>query len=95
VDSLKDLERVREEFKNREDRPWGYEKMLPEGKLWYLMKSFDVKLENAKLKIESGRGIAEFENKEIELKVGEEIYIENGRIKALENMLIKIFHQSK
>ena len=28
VDSLKDLERVREEYKNKTDKPWGYEKLI-------------------------------------------------------------------
>jgi NDP-sugar pyrophosphorylase family protein len=44
IDSIKDLEYVREYYKNREDKPWGYEKIIVNNEK-YLVKELFIKAE--------------------------------------------------
>jgi len=44
IDSIKDLEMIREYYKNREDKPWGYEKIIVNNEK-YLVKELYIKAE--------------------------------------------------
>ncbi len=101
VDSLKDLERVREEYKNKEDKPWGYEKViiLTEEymvKELYLKKNYETSLHYHPRKDETmhimyGQGYIEIEGEKNIVKKGDVVRIppnKKHRIVATENMLL-------
>lgn len=73
VDSVKDLEAIREEYVNRKDKPWGYEKMIVDNEKYlvkelYLMKGFQTSMhyhpnKDESMHILSGEGYIEFNSK--------------------------------
>ncbi len=70
IDSIKDLEIVREEYENREDKPWGYEKIVVDNEKYlvkelYLKKGFKTSLhfhpnKDESMHILSGEGYIEY-----------------------------------
>ena len=100
VDNLKDLENVKEEFRNREDYPWGYEKLKNENKVLYIKKHYpppSVELtSNDEIRVKRGQGILISENEKKILDAGEKYRVKKGRyeIHPIENLLIEI-HQSR
>ncbi len=97
VDSFKDLERVRKEFRYREEYPWGYIKSRREGEIVYIKKGYpsaSIQMKNATVIVKRGacRILSPIQ---IELREGEEIGVGKGEyvIEALENTLL-VLHQS-
>ncbi len=70
IDSIKDLEIVQEEYENREDKPWGYEKIVVDNEKYlvkelYLKKGFKTSLhyhpnKDESMHILSGEGYIEY-----------------------------------
>ncbi len=100
VDSLKDLEKVRKEYENREDTPWGYrkEKALFEGKEGielYIKKGY-VPCEfcadkDSYLVVSDGEGKLSDNSDSIPLEKGKRIFINKGycgKIIASENLRV-------
>ncbi len=101
VDSMKDLERVREEYRNKEDKPWGYEKMVVLTEKYmvkelYLKKGYETSLhyhprKDETMHIKFGTGFIEIDGRKIAVKKGDVVRIEPGmkhRIIASENMML-------
>jgi len=101
IDSVKDLESVRKEYGNREDKPWGHEKLLSLTKKGmkkelYIMAGYKTsfhyhKRRNEILKILRGTGYVEFEGRKEKFKKGSAIQIKPGiphTIVAAENIVI-------
>ncbi len=101
VDSLKDLERVRSEYKNRVDKPWGYEKIVVMTEKYmvkelYLKKGYDTSLhyhpqKDETMHIKYGRGFIEMDGEKIPVKEGDVVRIKpetRHRIIASENLLL-------
>lgn len=101
VDSLKDLERVRSEYKNREDKPWGYEKVIILTdkymvKELYLRKGYSTSLhyhpkKDETMHIKYGSGYIEVEGEKHVVREGDVLRIppvKKHRIFATENMLL-------
>ncbi len=103
VDGIKDLEVVRKEYENREDKPWGYEKIIVNNpkylvKELYLKKDFRTSLhyhpnKDESMHILNGEGYIEFtdEKKRIPVRTGKVVRIEPNRrhsIVATENLKI-------
>lgn len=101
IDSIKDLEAVRNEFKNRTDKPWGYEKIITITenymvKTLYIMKGYRTSLHLHKKKHETlhiikGEGIISIEGEQIYVKPNDLIEIKPETkhfIRATKNLLI-------
>ncbi len=101
VDSLKDLERVRAEYANREDKPWGYEKIIVLTdkylvKELYLRKGYGTSLhyhprKDETMHIKYGSGYIEIEGERHVVKEEDVLRIppnKKHRIFATENMLL-------
>ena len=101
VDSLKDLERVRKEYTNRTDKPWGYEKIVVVTEKYmvkelYIMKEYETSLhyhpkKDETMHIKYGRGFIEMEDKRKPVGEGDIVRIKPGvkhRIIATENLLL-------
>jgi NDP-sugar pyrophosphorylase family protein len=102
IDSMKDLEYVKKEYKNRTDKPWGYEKLLSltkesMEKELYIMAGYKTsfhyhKQRDETLNIVGGAGYVEFEGGRKEFRKGSVIPIKPGTrhtIVATENTLIR------
>jgi NDP-sugar pyrophosphorylase family protein len=103
VDGLKDLEAVRKEYENREDKPWGYERIIVNNpkylvKELYIKKTYRTSIHYHPKKDESmhvleGEGYLDFskEKKRESMRAGSVVRIEPNRthsIVATENMRI-------
>lgn len=103
VDSLKDLDAVRKEYENREDKPWGYEKTIVNNpkylvKELYIKKDYRTSLhyhprKDESMHVLSGEGYIEIpkEKKRLPMKPGTVVRIEPNRthsIIATENLRI-------
>jgi NDP-sugar pyrophosphorylase family protein len=101
VDSIKDLEAVSKECSNKEDKPWGYEKVIAYTdkyltKELYLMKDEGTSHHKHAQKDEtmhviSGMVMIKFDDREVELKKGDTVRIEPGTahtIQAMENTVL-------
>lgn len=102
VDSIKDLNRVRQEYIDREDKPWGFEKIIVctdkyMAKKLYIMKEEGTAYHKHLKKDETmfvakGEILVKFKNKEVFLKENEKIRIKASveySINALENAVIQ------
>ncbi|MFQ5816293.1 MAG: cupin domain-containing protein, partial [Candidatus Hydrothermarchaeaceae archaeon] len=103
VDGLKDLEAVREEYENREDKPWGYERIIVNNPK-YLVKELYIKKDyrtsvhyhprkDESMHVLSGEGYIDVpkEKKRIPMRAGGVVQIEPNRthsIVATENLRI-------
>ncbi|MBW6440910.1 cupin domain-containing protein [Patescibacteria group bacterium] len=86
VDSIKDLQRVNEEYSNKEDKPWGYEKVIVLTdkyltKELYLMKNEGTShhkhaQKDETMHVVSGEVIIKFDDKEVVIKKNKTIRIE-------------------
>lgn len=101
VDSIKDLETVKKEYENKEDKPWGYEKILVYTdkyltKELYLMKSEGTShhkhlLKDETMHITQGEVVIKFDDRKVNLKIHEKIRIKPETphaIFALENTIL-------
>jgi NDP-sugar pyrophosphorylase family protein len=101
VDSIKDLEAVAKECSNKEDKPWGYEKVIANTdkyltKELYLMKDEGTSYHKHAHKDEtmhviSGDVVIKFDDHDVELKKGDTVRIEPGTahtIQAVENTVL-------
>lgn len=99
IDSIKDLEAVREYYKNREDKPWGYEKTLVSNEK-YLVKELYIKggyrtsihyhrEKDETINVMNGLGFIEFFDEDLnllkkeKLMVGSKVRIMPGMIHSL------------
>lgn len=102
VDSLKDLERVKSEYSNKIDKPWGYEKLIIKTdkymtKELYLMKNESTSHHKHNQKDEtmhvfSGEVVIKFDDKEVNLKKNETTRIKPDTphtILAIENTVLQ------
>lgn len=102
VDSIKDLEKVKSEYSNKEDKPWGYEKIIIHTEKYltkelYLMKGEGTSHHKHAQKDETmhvtfGEVVIRFDNKEVNLKENETIRIKPDTphtIFALENTVLQ------
>ena len=107
VENHKDLERVREEYKNRTDKPWGYEKLEESDKVYgakelYIKKGYNAFLNNIKdeyldVKIKFGAGYILLSKKKIEVKSGDVIRIPPNtecQITATEKLILYVYPTS-
>jgi NDP-sugar pyrophosphorylase family protein len=95
VDGLKDLEAVRREYENRDDKPWGYEKIIVNNEKYlvkelYLKKGFCTSVHYHPHKDESmhvleGEGYIDFpkEKKKVTACTGSVIRIEPERVHSI------------
>lgn len=101
VDSIKDLEAVNKEYANKEDKPWGYEKVIAYTdkyltKELYLMKNEGTSHhkhahKDETMHIISGEVEVKFDDREVILRKGETIRIEPETphtILAVENTVL-------
>lgn len=101
VDSIKDLETVKKEYSNKEDKPWGYEKVIIYTEKYltkelYLMKSEGTSHHKHSQKDETMHVVAGevriiFENEEVNLKVNDKVRIKPETphtILAVENTIL-------
>jgi len=102
IDTSKELEEIKKEYKNREDKPWGYEKILIHTDK-YLTKELFIKEDyktsfhyhekkDETMYILKGSGYIEFEDKKEYFSKNDTIRIEPGTphsIVALENTLLQ------
>ncbi len=101
VDSIKDLETVKKEYSNKEDKPWGYEKIIIYTEKYltkelYLMKSEGTSHHKHSKKDETMHVVAGevkiiFENEEVSLKVNDKVRIKPETphtILAIENTIL-------
>ncbi|MFA7169870.1 MAG: sugar phosphate nucleotidyltransferase [Candidatus Paceibacterota bacterium] len=102
VDSIKDLETVNKEYSNKEDKPWGYEKIIAYTdkyltKELYLMKDEGTShhkhvQKDETMRIVSGVALIKFDDKEVILRKDETVRIEPGTphtILAMENTVLQ------
>lgn len=95
VDGMKDLEAVRKEFENREDKPWGYEKIIVNNEK-YLVKELYIKAgfrtsvhyhpkKDESMHILEGYGVIEFtkEKKRAAVREGGVVRIEPCRVHSI------------
>jgi NDP-sugar pyrophosphorylase family protein len=85
VDSLKDLERIKGEYSNREDKPWGYEKIIVHTEKYltkelYIMKNEETShhkhsKKDETMHVTSGEVMIKFDDKEVSLKENDTIRI--------------------
>jgi NDP-sugar pyrophosphorylase family protein len=101
VDSIKDLETVNKEYANKEDKPWGYEKVITYTdkyltKELYLMKNEGTSHhkhveKDETMHIISGETLIKFDDREVDLRKGDTVRIEPETphtILALENTVL-------
>ncbi len=101
IDSLKDLESVRDEYRNRNDAPWGYERTLVlnehfMAKTVYVMKGYSTPLHMHREKDETihvvkGEGIVSLNGENLYVKSNDIIRVKPGTkhaVMALENLLV-------
>lgn len=101
VDSIKDLETVKKEYENKEDKPWGYEKILVYTENYltkelYLMKNEGTShhkhlMKDETMHIVQGEALVKFDDSEVNLKINEKIRIRPNTphtIMALENTIL-------
>ncbi|MDI6655801.1 MAG: sugar phosphate nucleotidyltransferase, partial [Candidatus Hydrothermarchaeota archaeon] len=101
IDGIKDLEAVRREYENKQDKPWGYEKTMVNNEKYlvkelYLKKGFKTSLhyhpnKDESLHVLEGEGYIDFENKRISANAGSVIRIGPKKIHsivAVENLRI-------
>lgn len=101
VDSFKDLEAVREEYRNRTDTPWGYEKTITSTeeyvvKVSYVMKGYSTPLHLHKQGRETiyvirGEGVVRLGEGDVYVRANDVVKVEPGvphNITALEPLLI-------
>ena len=101
VDSLKDLERVREEYKNKTDKPWGYEKLIILTEKYmvkelYIKKDFSTSLhyhpqKDETMHVKWGSGYILIAGKKIKIKEGDVVRIPpntHHQIIATQNLLL-------
>ncbi|BAW32303.1 MAG TPA: sugar phosphate nucleotidyltransferase [Methanothermobacter sp.] len=102
IDTSKELEEIRKEYKNREDKPWGYEKIIIHTDK-YLTKELFIKEDyktsfhyhekkDETMHILKGSGYIEFEDKKEYFSKNDTIRIEPGTphsIVAMENTLLQ------
>ncbi len=102
VDSTKDLEIVNREYSNKQDKPWGYEKLIIQTdkymtKELYLMKNESTSHHKHNKKDEtmhvfSGEAIIKFDDREVNLKKNDTIRIKPETphtILAVENTILQ------
>ncbi len=102
VDSVKDLEMVNKEYSNKEDKPWGYEKIIIYTEKYltkelYIMKNESTSYHKHNKKdetmhITSGEVIIRFDDKEVDLKKNDTVRIEPNTphtILAVENTVLQ------
>jgi NDP-sugar pyrophosphorylase family protein len=101
VESAKDLEIVQTEYTNKEDKPWGYEKIIVSTEK-YLTKELYVKKgactsfhyherKDETLHVSRGEGYIEFEDRQVLLRKNEQVRIHPGishSIHAVENLVL-------
>lgn len=101
IDTTKELEEIRKEYRNREDKPWGYEKILINTEK-YLTKELFIKegyrtsfhfheRKDETMYIISGSGYIEFEDRKEYFGKNDTVRIEPGErhsIVAMENTLL-------
>lgn len=101
IDTSKELEEIRKEYKNREDKPWGYEKILINTEK-YITKELFIKegyktsfhyhsQKDETMYIVNGSGYIEYENKKEYFGKNDTMRIEPGEshsIVAMENTVI-------
>ena len=102
IDTVKDVEEIRREFQNREDKPWGYEKIVINTKK-YLTKELYIKEDyhtsfhyhekkDETMSIMKGSGYIQFENEKEYFRKGDNIRIKPKvphSIVATENTLLQ------
>jgi NDP-sugar pyrophosphorylase family protein len=102
VDSIKDLEAVNKEYFNKEDKPWGYEKIIVHTEKYltkelYLMKNegtshHEHNKKDETMHVTSGEVIIKFDKKEVILKKNDTVRIEPKTphtIFAVENTVLQ------
>ncbi|BAM70635.1 MULTISPECIES: sugar phosphate nucleotidyltransferase [Methanothermobacter] len=101
IDTSKELEEIRKEYRNREDKPWGYEKILINTEK-YLTKELFIREgyrtsfhyheeKDETMYIISGSGYIEFDNRKEYFSKNDTIRIEPGErhsIVAMENTIL-------
>lgn len=101
IDNLKDLEEIKKEYKNKKDKPWGYEKILIDTEKYltkelYLKEGYQTSFHIHEKKDETmyiikGRGYIEFEGKREYFSVNDTVRVTPETphsIVALENTKI-------
>jgi len=101
VDNQKDLKVVRDEYRNKVDKPWGYEKLIVltkkyMTKILYIMKGFQTSFhyhskKDETLHILKGEGFVKFKDREISIEKNNTIRIKpniSHSIHATENLLL-------
>lgn len=101
VGSVKDLEAVQSEYKNKNDKPWGYEKIIVSTDKYLTKELYIKKGENTSyhyhekkdetLHVFRGEGYVEFEDDQIHLKKNDTLRIQPGTshsIHAIENLVL-------
>lgn len=95
VDGIKDLEAVRKEYENKQDKPWGYEKIIVNNEKYlvkelYVKKGFKTSLhyhpnKDESLHVLEGEGRIDFpgEKKKISIDAGSVVRIEPNRVHTI------------
>lgn len=107
VDSFKDLEAVREEYRNRVDAPWGYEKTIASTedyvvKVAYVMKGYSTPLHSHEhgretIYVIKGEGLVRLGEEGVHVKANDVVEVRPGvlhSITALEPLLIHSYSSS-
>lgn len=102
VDSIKDLETVKSEYANKEDKPWGYEKIIIHTDKYLTKELYIMKNEGTShhkhsekdetMHVTSGEVVIRFDDKEINLKRNDTARIKPNTphtILALENTILQ------
>lgn len=102
VDSVKDLEAVNKEYSNKEDKPWGYEKIIIYTEKYLTKELYIMKNESTShhkhskkdetMHVTSGEVIIKFDDKEVDLKKNDTVRIEPNTphtILAVENTVLQ------
>jgi NDP-sugar pyrophosphorylase family protein len=102
VDSVKDLETVNKEYFNKEDKPWGYEKIIIYTEKYLTKELYIMKNESTShhkhnkkdetMHVASGEVIIKFDDKEVDLKKNDTMRIEPNTphtILAVENTVLQ------
>ena len=101
IDSFKDLDAVREEYRNRLDTPWGYEKSVASTKDYmvkalYIMKGYSTpphlhRVRDETLQVMKGEGLVTLGGEKVHVRAGSVVRVEPGTahsISALEGLLL-------
>lgn len=102
VDSVKDLEAVNKEYSNKEDKPWGYEKIIIYTEKYLTKELYIMKNESTShhkhnkkdetMHVTSGEVIIKFDDREVDLKKNDTVRIEPNTphtILAVENTVLQ------